>query len=156
MHDLTQRMTVSKKFMYIPNRRQALLEVAAREQKNEDDWLGGEVDKIAENAMEIVEVRLAEEQRLREALAAVQADQLAILEEARLQIVGEPVVRGWHSWSHGLLAPECDRRRAADHRASTGSAKDQPPVRSKNNADLNNVILPEFDGMLTLRKIYWN
>eukprot|EP01083_Nonionella_stella_P017936 50204_1 len=115
MHDLgmmTRRVTVFKKFMYIPNRRQALLEVAAREEKEGDDWLRGEVDKIAENAMEILEVRLAEEQRLREALAAVQADQLAILEEARLQIVGEPVVRGWHSWSHGLLAPECDRRRA--------------------------------------------
>eukprot|EP01083_Nonionella_stella_P133849 407046_1 len=90
MHDLgmmTRRVTVFKKFMYIPNRRQALLEVAAREEKEGDDWLGGEVDKIAENVMEIVEVRLAEEQRLREALAAVQADQLAILEEARLQIV---------------------------------------------------------------------
>eukprot|EP01083_Nonionella_stella_P017935 50201_1 len=91
----------------------------------------------------------------RNALAAVQADQPAILEEARLQIVGEPVVRAVHSGSHGLLDRECDRRRAADHRASTGSPKDQSPIRSKNNADLNNVILPEFDGMLTLRKIYW-
>eukprot|EP01083_Nonionella_stella_P210592 762272_1 len=52
----------------------------------------------------------------RNALAAVQADQPAILEEARLQIVGEPVVRAVHSGSHGLLDRECDRRRAADHR----------------------------------------
>eukprot|EP01083_Nonionella_stella_P157547 511583_1 len=43
--------------------------------------------------------------------------------------------------------------------ASTGSAKDRSPIlsipKSKNNANLNNIILPEFDEMLVLLRKYW-
>eukprot|EP01083_Nonionella_stella_P117156 348756_1 len=85
------------------------------------------------------------------AFAAVQEAQPSMLKES----VGEPAVRVRHSGSYGLLDREGAQRRAADHRASSNSAKVPSVKNFKSGADLNNIIMPDFDEMLTLRKIYW-
>eukprot|EP01083_Nonionella_stella_P244732 851388_1 len=85
------------------------------------------------------------------AFAAVQEAQPSMLKES----VGEPAVRVRHSGSYGLLDREGAQRRAADHRASSNSAKVPSVKNFRSGADLKNIIMPEFDEMLTLRKIYW-